>query len=185
MPISRTTKLFAVEDAKIAKLTADVTTAPTYDVLIDVPGIRTVNVGFDINSVELRGDNKQLDSDSTLGSVTVSFEHAKLSLDALAVMIGGTTVDSGVAPNQKATFTRTGTNAFSYFKFEGKTPTNGVDTPGGDAHLLFHKCKVTAYTLGFGNEDYQILSGTFKGVYTISNDKLFDVILNETTAAIA
>jgi hypothetical protein len=185
VPLSRVTKLYAVEDAKLAKLTADSSSSPTYDAVVDVPGIKSVGVTFEINSVELRGDNKQLDADSTLVAATVSFEHAKLSFDALAVLMGGTITDAGTTPAQKTTFTRVGTDAFNYFKFEAKTPTNGVDPIGGDAHLVFYKCKMTAYSPGLAEENYQTISGQFRSVFTISNDKLFDIVLNETAVAIA
>lgn len=186
MPLSPVTKLYATEDAKISKLLTDPSGgSATYDPVIDVPGIKTVGIDFELSSVELRGDNTRLDADSALVGLNLTFEHAKLSLDALAVFLGGAVVDSGVAPNQKKTFSRLGTHAPSYFRFEAKTPTNGADTVGGDVHLVVYKCKLVDYELGFAEEDYQTLSGEFQGVYRTSDNKLFDVVLNETAAAIA
>ena len=186
MPISHDSKLYAVEDAKIAKLLTDPSGgSATYDTLIDVPGIKTVSLTFDLENKELRGDNRRLDSDTTLAGVTVAFSHAKLSLNALAVMLGGTNTDSGSTPNQKATFTRLGADALNYFKLEAKTPTAGVDTGTGDAHMVFYKLKLATYELGFAEEDYQIFSGTAQGVVMLSNDKYFDIVFNETAAAIA
>lgn len=184
MPVTHTTKAFAVADAQVALLTADSVTAPTYGALVDVTGIKKVGLDFDMQSVELRGDNKRLDQDTILVGCTVTFDHAKLNLDALPVFIGGATVDSGTTPTQKAIYTRLGSNVLPYFKLEAKTPTGGVDVVTGDAHLLFPKLKVTKYSLGFAEEDYQIFSGEAKGVFTISNDTLFQLILNETAAAI-
>ena len=185
MPLSHVSKLFAVVDAKISKLTADTSGSPTYDTSLDVPGIKSVGMDFELNSVELRGDNKQLDSDTTLVGVDLTFEHAKLSLDVLGVLLGGTTADTGTTPAQVSTYSRLGTDAFNYFKFEARTPTNGVDTVGGDAHLIVYKCKITDYSLGLAEEDYQTFSGTARGVFPVANDKLFDIVLNETEAAIA
>lgn len=184
MALTHTTKAFAVKDAAIAKMTADVTTAPTYATTVDVPGIKKVGLDFDMKSVELRGDNKRLDQDTIMIGCTVTFDHAKLSFDALPVLIGGTTVDSGTTPNQKTTFTRLGADTLPYFKLEGATPTGGVDTLAGDLHLLFPKLKVTKYSLGLAEEDYQIFSGEAAGVFAISNDTLFQFVLNETAAAI-
>lgn len=186
MPISHVSKLFAVDDAKIGKLLTDPAAgSATYDTLIDVPGIKNVGLVFDLNSVELRGDNGRMDSDSTLVGITLSFEHAKISLDALAVFLGGTAADTGTTPNMVGTFTRTSAQALSYFKFEARTPVNGVDTTGGDAHLVIHKAKITSYSLGLAEENYQTFSAEAQGVFRIADSKLFDIVLNETAAAIA
>jgi hypothetical protein len=187
MPVSPISKVYAVEDAKIAKLTADTSgdAEPTYAPAVDVPGIKSVGLSFDFQSVELRGDNKRLDSDSSLVGVTLSFEHAKLSTDVLGILIGGTSATGGTAPAETLTYTRTGTDSLEYFKFEAKTPTSGVDTSGGDLHLIAHKLKVTSYELGLAEEDYQTFSGEAQGVFTISSDSLFDLVFNAQSTPIA
>lgn len=186
MAATHVSKIYAVEDAKIAAVTADTDGgSTTYGSLIDVPGIKSIGLDFEINAVSLRGDNRELDSDATLQAVTISFEHAKLSLDALAVMLGGTNTDSGSGAAEIATYRRVATDAFSYFKFEAKTPTSGTDNVGGDVHLVLYKCKLTDYSLGMAEEDYQTFSGTARGVFRTSDARLFDVVFNETAAAIA
>lgn len=184
MALSHTTKAYAVKDAAVAKLLTDVTTAPTYSSLVDIPGIKKIGLDFDLKNVELRGDNKRLDSDTIMIGCTVTFDHAKVSFDALPVFIGGTTTDSGTTPAQITKFSRLSTDVFPYFRLEGATPTSGVDVVGGDLHLAFPKLKVSKYTLGLAEEDYQLFSGEAKGVFAISNDKLFDFVLNETATAI-
>src|SRR4051794_8928928 len=95
MALSRVTKLFAVKDAKIGKLTADPAGGTTtYATLVDVPGIRTVGISGDVNIVELRGDQVLLDSDTTLQNITVTFEYAKVSLDVLVAALGGAVADA-------------------------------------------------------------------------------------------
>ena len=186
MALSHVTKLYAVEDAKISPLTADPSGGTaTYGAAIDVPGIKSIGLGPDITSVQLRGDNRELDSDSTLQAMEVTFEHAKLSLDALEVLMGGTTTDAAVTPDQTATFSRVATDAFSYFKLEAKTPTNGGDDVGGDVHIVLYKCKVTDISFGFAEEDYQTVSVTARAVYRAADEKLFDIVQNESAVAIA
>lgn len=181
MPITHVHKTYAVTDAKIAKLTADPTGGTaTYATAIDLPGIKSVGLGFEINNVSLRGDNRELDSDSTLVAVTVTFSHAKMSYDALPVLIGGTVTDTGTTPNQVARFRRLGADVFSYFKFEAATPTGGGDVATGDQHLIVYKAKITDYGLGLAEEDYQTFSGTARGVVRASDDFLFDLLANET-----
>lgn len=185
MPLTHVTKIYAVEDAKIAKLTADPTGgSATYATSIDVPGIKEIGFTPEVSTVELRGDNKRLDQDSKLVGGALSVAHAKLSFDALAVLVGGTVADSGTTPNQKVTYTFIGTDSPSYFKLEGKTPTNGEDVVGGDLHMTFYKCKLTSIELGFAEEDYRTVSFEASCVFQLASDKLFDIVLNETVAVI-
>ena len=185
MTISNVTKVFAVSDAAVASVTADVTTAPTYSALVDLPGIKKVGLTFDMKNVELRGDNKRLDSDTILVGCKVTFDHAKLSLDALPILIGGSAAaQTGSTPAQVSKYKRTGTDVMPYFFFGAKTPTAGGDLSAGDVHLQVFKLKVSAYNLGLAEEDYQIFSGEASGVFPISSDTLFQLALYETAAAI-
>lgn len=187
MTLSHVSKLYAVSDCKIGKLTADPAGgSPTYATIVDVPGIKTMKIGGNIVSVELRGDNQPLDQNSTMGSLTVSVTHAKVSLDVLDVLIGSTSVDSGTTPNQVVTTTLSGGTTLNYFKIEGKTPTSGSDSPTGDLHFVLHKCILTKFPdLGFAEEDYQIVSFEAVGIPLLSNGKHLTVVSNETAAAIS
>lgn len=186
MPITHTHKLYSTADAQVSKLLTDPAGgSATYGALTDVPGIKTVGLGFELNTVSLTGDNKELETDTTLRAVTVAFSHAKVSYDALAVFLGGTVTDSGTTPAQIARFRRLGADVLPYFKFEAKTPTSGVDTIGGDAHIVVYKGKVTDYSIPFAEQDYAIMTGTFRGVARISDDLFWDILTNETSLAIA
>ncbi len=178
-------KLYAVEDCKIAVLTADVTSAPTYGSLIDIPGIKEVRVGGVVKTVELRGDNALLETDSSLTKITVQVRHAKLSLDAFAAMTGQTVTDSGATTAEIATVS-VGAVTFPYFKIVAKTPTGGASDPIGDALLTIWKAKLSSWPeIGMVEEDYVIGSFTCTGVKTISNNKYFDIANRETAAAIS
>jgi hypothetical protein len=179
-------KLYSVEDGKIAALTADPSGgSATYGSLIDVPGIKTVGIKPEISNVSLTGDNVELESDSALKAIVMTVANAKMSLDALGVMLGGTTTDSGTGAAEIARYRRIGTDAFSYFKFEAKTPTNGTDNIGGDVHLVVYKAKLTDIDFGFAEQDYAIVSWTARGVFRTADAFLFDLVFNETAAAIA
>ena len=186
MASTHVSKVYSVEDAKIAAMTADPSGGTTtYGSLIDVPGIKNVGIGFEINTVSLLGDNTELESDSTLRAVTLTFDHAKVSLDALAVFLGGTNTDSGTGSAEIATYRRLSTDTMSYFKFEAKTPTSGTDNIGGDVHLLVYKCKITDYSLGMPEQDNATISASARGVARASDLRLWDLVFNETAAAIA
>lgn len=186
MPLTHVHKLFAVSDAKVKKITADPSGGTTtFATAVDVPGIKEIGLDFEINAVSLRGDHRELDAASTLVAVTGTFTHAKVSLDALPVFLGGTTTDTGTTPNQIAKWRRVAADVMPYFSLEGKTPTGGSDDETGDAHLLIAKAKITGYSLGLAEEDYRIMSGSFRGVYRLADDILIDLVANETAVAIS
>lgn len=179
MTVSPVTKIYSTEDAKIAALLGDAPGFASYDTMIDVPGIRQVTMTPQIESKSLRGDNRELDADSTLVAVELSFEHAKLSMEALEVFLGGAyTAGTG-------TYVQADSGSLPYWAMGWRTPTSGGDGIGGDVQFKVFKAKLTAHTLGTAFEDYQLLSGTARGVYRIADDKLFEAKINETAAAIS
>ena len=187
MPLSRVTKQYSVVDAKIAALTADPATgSPTYATVIDVPGIQTMEISGDVEVKTLRGDNVKLASNATISNIQVSVQHAKLSLDVLVAILGGTVTDSGTTPAQKSIWDLTSATAtLPPFKLEGVTPPNGVDIVGGDLHWTLHKLTLSAFPdLGFAQEDYRVVSFTADADPLLSNGKWISATLNETAAAI-
>lgn len=186
MPISHVSKVFAVKDAKVEKLLTDPAGGtPTYAAAVDVPGIKAVTISGDVSSVELRGDNTKLDGDSTLAGVTVEFEYAKLSLDALNVFLGSTITDAGVAPNQTAMLGLRPTDQLNYFRFRAVSA--AADTIGGDVLFTLHKVKLDSFPdLGLAEEDYQTFSVSGFAVPILGTGQAWlDVTLRETTAALA
>jgi hypothetical protein len=187
MPLQRFTRVYGIQDAKISPLLTDPAAGtPTYGTAIDVPGIKTYEITGEIEVKTLRGDNQKLASNSALTNVQVAITHAKMSLDVLAAIIGGTVTDSGTTPAQKTSWGLTGANAvFPAFKLEGVTPPNGIDIIGGDVHVVMHKLTCSAFPdLGFAEEDYRIASFTANADPLISNNKWLDIVINETAAAI-
>lgn len=187
MPLSHVTKIFGVNDAKIAKVTADPAGGTTtYATAVDVPGIKSVSIAGDINTVDLRGDHSLLDSDSTLQNITLTFEYAKLSLDALLVWLGGAVTDTGTTPNQIAKLALLGTDTLlaNYWKFEARTVS--ADSVGGDVHFVLYKCKLASFPeLGTAEEDYKTFSVEARAVPRLSDSKWLDTVANETLAAIS
>jgi hypothetical protein len=149
---------YAIDDAKIAVLTADPAgDTPTYATAIDVPGVKSVGISGDINSTELRGDGRRIDQFSKLTGLSLTFEFAKASLDIFSALAGGAVTDTGAAGSEVATWELGADDGMSYFLFEGLT--KGVDTIGGDGTLRLWKCVLTSFpSLGFADEDYQTFS---------------------------
>ncbi|MEE1738827.1 phage tail protein [Streptomyces sp. BE147] len=186
MPISRVTKLYAVEDCKIFPLLADPEGGtPSYGEGIDVPGIKSMEISGDVEVKELRGDNGLLDSDSSISNVTVSYPHAKLSLDVLKALLTSTVTDSGTTPAQKSKWSlKQGSKPLPY-KLVGKTPTSGGDQVGGDVHFTLFKCIMSSFPgLGLAEEDYRTVENEARAVPLISTGEWVDVEINETAIAI-
>jgi hypothetical protein len=188
MPTQRFTKVYGIQDAKISPLTADPAGGtPTYGTSIDVPGIKTFEVSGDVEVKSLRGDNTKLASNSSLSNVQVSVSHAKVSLDVLMAILGGTVTDSGTGTAESARWDLKGADAtFPAFKLEGVTPPNGTDLIGGDFHVVLHKLTLSSFPdLGFAEEDYRIASFTADADPLASTDDWISIVLNETAVAIA
>lgn len=186
MPISHISKTFAVKDAKIRKVTADPAGGTTtLAASLDVPGIKSVTIDGDVTTAELRGDNTKLDQQSVLTGISVKFNYAKLQLDILGVVLGGTVADAGTTPNQVATWGLTGANAtFSYFEFESQTV--GADTITGDSTFKLYKCILDAFPEGLGQEeeDYRTYALSAQALPRLSDNKWIDAVLRETAVAL-
>lgn len=181
----RVFKVFAVEDCKIRKVLTDPSGGPaTYGPAIDVPGIRTVNISGDINTVQLRGDNTALESDSTLTALTATLDHAKFSLDVLEVLLGGTSAATGVTPNTVETFTLPSSAVFGEFVLEAKTPRY---SDASDVHVRLGKLKLSSFPeFGMAEEDYKTAEGVEASITPLaSTGNWFAIISNETSAPIA
>jgi hypothetical protein len=188
MPLQRFTRVYGIKDAKIAPLTTDPSTGtPTYGALIDVPGIKSFEISGEVEVKQLRGDNTKLATNSAITNIQVAVTHAKVSLDVLTAILGGTVTDSGTTPAQKSSWDLNGDTAtMPPFKLEGVTPPNGVDVVGGDMHVILHKLSLSAFPdLGFAEEDYRIASFTADADPLLSNGKWLSIVLNETATAIA
>jgi hypothetical protein len=185
MPVSHITKVFAASDAKIYPITADVAGGTiTYGTGIDVPGIKTVSIGGEITTAELRGDSTSLDRQSMLGAVNVTVEWAKHSLDILAALFGNTVADSGTTPAMKAVWTLLGTSKPAYVGLSCKAL--GADPVAGDVGFAVNKMMVTSFPeMGLAEEEYRTFSVEFGAMPTLANGKILSTDINETTVAIA
>lgn len=185
MALSHTSTLFDIDDCKIYPLTADPSGgSPTYGTGIDLPGIQQLQVTFDILTKDLYGDGQVLVTKSKIRKVNATANHAKISLSALAAMIGGTATDTGTTPNQKSDWTLSGHTAPPPFKLEAQILAVDFVPSGGDAHIIIHNATASAAGLGGAQEDFSIPSLGISGVPLISTGKVISVVFNETAVAL-
>lgn len=189
MPLSHFSKVFAVTDAKVAKVTADnAGSATTYATSVDVPGVKTVEISGTIDGKELRGDNVLLDKDAVLREVSASVEHAKLSLDALAVFLGGSVVDAGTTPSQTSTYDIVGGSTAPSkpvpFRLEGLSVS--ADTIGGAVKFTLHKCVLDSMPdMGLAEEDYRTSSFDIQAMpVNGTGNKWLSIVFQETATAL-
>jgi hypothetical protein len=183
--VTHFSKVFAVTDSKIAKLTADPSGgSATYATSIDVPGIKSIKISGDIETKQLRGDNTLLDQDAVVSNITAEVEHAKLSLDAVAMMLASTVVDSGTTPNQIANLDILGGGVANTAKpapFRLTGISASADPVAGNVLLTLHKCVLSSFPeFGLAEEDYQTLSFKVATMPLLANGKWLSVAINET-----
>lgn len=190
--LQHVTKAFGVSDCKIAELTSDPSGgSASYATSVDVPGIQTLGPFAGAVEVKyLKGDNTLLDADAVLsGPITGKLQAAKLSLDVIPVILGGTTINAGTTPNQTVTYDQLGgatPTIPNYFKIEA-TPASIdlLSTTNPDLHVIFWKCKVVGYTfLGAIGEDYRVFDIDVVCVPRLSDGKWWELLIHETAAAI-
>ena len=95
MALKTVTKLFGVDDAKLFPVTEDSETQFTCGTGIDLPGVRQISLTYEIEEKSLTGDEKVLDVSNKIKSVSFNIEYAKLSLEVLAQLTGGSYSTSG------------------------------------------------------------------------------------------
>ncbi|MCR4398934.1 MAG: phage tail protein [Firmicutes bacterium] len=177
MPLPTASKILLLKDCRIAALTDDSGAEPTYGTSVDLPGIQTLELTPEMDVKTLEGDGEILDVYSKVRLVGFTWNSAKIPLDALAVLLGGTVTESGTTPNQKAVYSLGDENP-QWFKIEGQAVY--VEDGLGDVHVTLYKCKCTggaAFSLG---TDFAVLKATGQAIRAASNRKLLDVTFNET-----
>ncbi len=171
MPTQRASVLYDVNDFKINKLLTDVTTAPTYSTIVDVPGIASLAISPGLKTAELKGDAKVIAKKGTTDRMACSATYGRLSLDALAVFFGGTVADV-TGPPVSVNWTLLGTNALPYFKAQFQTLQGEV----ADTHVTLYKCQVTGGTfIDQSTDNFGQPKVDFEAIPTTADDKMIMV----------
>lgn len=175
----RVIKVFAVEDAKLRRVVTDPDAGPaTYGPALDIPGIKQAVISGDVNTVRLKGDNRTMEADTTVGDLTCTFDHAKLSFDVLEVMLGASSASTGVAPNTSEALTYAADDVFGEFVLEFRTPRY---SDGSDVHMRTAVLKLSSFPeFGMVEEDYKTAEGLECALRPLaSSSNLFSIISNE------
>ena len=179
--ISKTAAFRGVSDCKIAKLTADTSAALTYGSLLDVP-IQNLSITENRENHELKHDDSVQAVESVLQTADISGTMARVPLDVLNALEGGTITATGTT---KQTYVSKTDDTVSYFKLEivsAKAHADAGDV--ADVHIQFKKCKVQ--TLDYSIEDgFATINFTAKAIKTIKDGEIKSVVFNKTATEIA
>ncbi len=164
MALKTVTKLFGVDDAKLFPITEDSADKFTCGSAIDLPGVRQISLTYEIEEKSLTGDEKVLEVSNKIKSVAFNMEYAKLSLEVLAQLTGGSYSTSGSDDAETGTFSFGGGDLPNYFQLKAQI----LDTSneGGDVHFCIYKAKATAIPLNGVQDDFATLTFDGRGVYT-------------------
>lgn len=180
MPIASEALPYGLRDVKIAPLTA----TGAAGTKIDLPNSRTFSFEESEDFEELRGDDKIVATRGKGPSVEWELEAGGISLEAYVVLNGGALVVTGTTPNVKKTYTKKGTDARPEFFVEGQA----LSESGGDFHAILYRCKATGGVSGeLSDGSFLLTSGSGSALSSkdpAKVDVLYDLIHNETTAAI-
>ncbi len=164
MALTTVTKLFGVDDAKLFPVTEDSEDKFTCGSGIDLPGVRQISLTYEIEEKSLTGDEKVLEISNKIKSVSFNIEYAKLSLEVLAQLTGGSFTKSGTDDTEVGTFSFGGGHLPNYFQLKAQILDTSND--GGDVHFCIYKAKATAIPLNGVQDDFATLTFDGKGVYT-------------------
>ena len=178
MAFDKETFVYGVTDCKVYPLTTESgTQPPAYGTAVDVPGIQEIGISYNLESKELQGDDVVLDRRTSIKSISLDVTHAKISLDALPVILGGTTSTSGTTPNRVYTYRQDDVSP-PYFKLAAQV--TQVDEDHADLHFVAYKCKVTDFSLGATGEDYKTVSFTAEAIPCVNSSYFYDLVEHET-----
>ena len=163
MALKTVTKLFGVDDAKLFPVTEDSETKFTCGDGIDLPGVRQISVTYEMEEKSLTGDEKVLEVSNKIKSVTFNMEYAKLSLEILAQLTGGSYTKTGSDDDEVGTFSFGGGDLPNYFQLKAQILDTSND--GGDVHFCIYKAKA-AIPINGVQDDFATLTFDGKGVYT-------------------
>lgn len=182
MAITNNALPYGLRDIKLTRLTADGTA--TLGVPVDLPASRTLSFSETESFAELRGDDRVQASRGGGPVLEWDLESGGISLDAYAIMAGGTVILSGITPNEKKTYRKLSTDSRPYFKIEGQS----INDNGGDFHGIIYRAKADGSLDGtMSDSEFWLTSCSGKGYGSLEAafiDAVYDYVHNETVNTI-
>lgn len=186
-----TTLPFGLRDVKLLAYPSLAATA-FGTTLVDLPNAQTFSFTETEEYVELRGDDKLVTSHGQGAQLDCDLESGGISIDAYAVINGGTIIESGVTPNQVKRYRKKVTDQRPFFTVIGQS----ISDSGGDLHAVVYRARATGDIAGeFADGAFFIPSSAITGFPCLVEglvagnqiqDTLYDFVQHEAiTAAVA
>lgn len=158
--------------------------ATTLGTAVTLPYGRTLSFSEVEDFEDLRGDDQLITSHGSGPHVEWELESGGVSLEAVAVMYGGTVATTGTTPNQVKTLSKVVTDLRPFFRIEGRS----ISDSGGDFHCIIYKAKSTDNLGGEFSDGQFFLTGA-KGLGYASTEsaslaKVWAFVQNETAVVI-
>lgn len=173
---------FGMRDTKVTPYTTDAAT--TLGTGAKNPNARTLSFSEAEDYEELRGEDKVVAIRGLGASVEWEMENGGISIPAYKNMNGGSTLTSGVTPNQVTTYTKKVTDTRPYFKGEGQS----ISDKGGDFHVVLYKSRASNGVEGELGDGAFWLTGasgvSLPASLTGKTDVLYEFVLNESVTPI-
>ncbi len=150
---------------------------------VDLPASMTLSFRPTKEEKELRGNDVVQEVVTYNKQVEWTLEAGGISLDALAVLTGGTVATAGVTPNATKTITAKGTDSESYFRIRGRA-VNSSGASGTQVEILY--CKVTSGPEGeFKDGEFYVTRCSGRGIPHPTSSETWKLVEQETAAALA
>lgn len=176
MPLPAYALPYGLRDVKLRSITNGVV-SPT---AVDLPAGRTFSFTESEEYEELRGDDQVIASHGSGPQVEWEIEGGGISLEAYAMIAGGTVSSSGVEGNLIKTYNKKVTQARPYFQVEGQA----ISDNGGDFHCLIYRAKATDDIEGeLSDGSFWVTSAGGTG-FPDADGNVYDFIQNEVETAI-
>lgn len=173
---------YGLRDVQLTPLGPDGKTPGTK---VDLPVSRTFSFSETESYEELDGDDAPQATHGAGPVVEWSLEGGGISLEAWAVLAGGTVTTTGITPAQIKSYSKHTSDVRPYFKAEGQS----ISDSGGDFHQRVYRCKADGSLEGeqaYGAFWLSKASGKGYGsLETGSLGSLYDFVQNETITPIA
>jgi hypothetical protein len=169
--------VFDVQDFKVYPMLTDSASAanPTYGAGVDVPGIAEVSLEPNFVTAELKGDATVIAKKGRVDRMNVSATYGKVSIDVLAVILGGEITDGATS----AEWLLSGLNSLPYFK--AAFHINDVELGLGAVNVVLFKAQLTGGTLlGGSSDEFGQPTLELEGIRTDSDDKMVSVTFHTT-----
>jgi hypothetical protein len=171
---------FGMRDIKVTPITANVAGAITYGTFVDLPAAQTLSWNTTEDYEQVRGDDIVQGEHGNGRLIEWELAAGGISVDAAAVMLGGTVSSTGVTPNVVKTLAWLGTTAAPYFRIDGQA----INDNGGDFKVVIYRAKATGGMEGEFADGSFFTSGISGNGYANADNELFDLVHSETAANI-